>query len=152
MKKENAKRSSLFLVELMVSILFFALASAVCIQIFAKSHTKSIETARLNMAVAKTQSAAEVFLNSDSPEDMLPVVFPEGQMNVDTFTMYYDKDFNSCKEKDASYALKIIIHSKAQDQISQITVSSIGSEKVIYSLEVKKHIPYTLDSSPGQTD
>lgn len=152
MKKENVKRSSLFLIELMVSILFFALASAVCIQVFAKSHTKSIETAKLNMAVANAQSAAEIFLNNDSPEDMLLLVFPEGQMSADAFTAYFDKDFNSCHKKDASYMLNVRINSKASDQISQITVSESGSEKIIYSLELKKHVPYTLGTSSGQTD
>ena len=39
MERTPAKRSSLFLLELMIAILFFCLASAVCVQIFVKAHT-----------------------------------------------------------------------------------------------------------------
>ena len=41
MERTPAKRSSLFLLELMIAILFFCLASAVCVQIFVKAHTIS---------------------------------------------------------------------------------------------------------------
>lgn len=152
MKKENAKRSSLFLIELMAAILFFALASAVCIQAFAKSHTKSIETSELNMAVSKVQSAAEVFQSSDSPAEMLLTVFPEGTINGDTFTEYLDDDYSSCRKKDAFYILKVVISQAGQDQTAQITVSSNNSGKILYALEVKKHLPYTLEQSPKQAD
>lgn len=37
MERTPAKRSSLFLLELMIAILFFCLASAVCVQIFVKA-------------------------------------------------------------------------------------------------------------------
>ena len=152
MKKENAKRSSLFLIELMAAILFFALASAVCILAFAKSHTKSIETAQLNMAVAKAQSAAEIFQTNDTPMEILLTIYEEGQIDGNTFTAYLDKDYNSCQKKDSSYTLKVAIHPAVQDQTAQITVSSKASEKTIYALEVKKHLPYTLGQSPQQAD
>ena len=51
MERTPAKRSSLFLLELMIAILFFCLASAVCVQIFVKAHTISRETQELNTAL-----------------------------------------------------------------------------------------------------
>lgn len=53
MERTPAKRSSLFLLELMIAILFFCLASAVCVQIFVKAHTISRETQELNTALEK---------------------------------------------------------------------------------------------------
>ena len=53
MERTPAKRSSLFLLELMIAILFFCLASAVCVQIFVKAHTTSRETQELNTALEK---------------------------------------------------------------------------------------------------
>ena len=38
MKRTPAKRSSLFLLELIIAILFFSLTSAVCVQFFARAH------------------------------------------------------------------------------------------------------------------
>ena len=54
MERTPAKRSSLFLLELMIAILFFCLASAVCVQIFVKAHTISRETEELNMVLEKS--------------------------------------------------------------------------------------------------
>ena len=42
--KQKSSRSALFLMELIFSILFFALASAVCVQLFVKAHLLSVST------------------------------------------------------------------------------------------------------------
>ncbi len=55
-------RSSLFLMELIVAILFFSLASAVCMQLFAKAHTLSKKSINENHAVNEAVSLAETFL------------------------------------------------------------------------------------------
>lgn len=148
MKKESAKRSSLFLIELMTAILFFALASAVCIQVFAKSHVKSLETEELNMAVAKVQSAAEAFRNSEDPIEMLQTIFPDGQMEAKIFVEYYEENFNSCEKENASYALTVAISSESGDQTAKIVFRSQKYKKGIYSIDVKKHIPDTLNQVP----
>ena len=62
MERTPAKRSSLFLLELMIAILFFCLASAVCVQIFVKAHTISRETQELNTALEKVSGYTELFL------------------------------------------------------------------------------------------
>ena len=59
MERTPAKRSSLFLLELMIAILFFCLASAVCVQIFVKAHTTSRETQELNTALEKSGEQPE---------------------------------------------------------------------------------------------
>ena len=48
MKGTPAKRSSLFLLELIIAILFFSLTSAVCVQIFVRAHLISRQTQELN--------------------------------------------------------------------------------------------------------
>ena len=48
MKRTPAKRSSLFLLELIIAILFFSLTSAVCVQFFARAHQISRQTQELN--------------------------------------------------------------------------------------------------------
>ena len=51
MKGTPAKRSSLFLLELIIAILFFSLTSAVCVQIFVRAHLISRQTQELNTAL-----------------------------------------------------------------------------------------------------
>lgn len=58
MKSSN---SSLFLMELLISILFFSLASAVCIQLFVKAHLLDIKTEEKSQAVIWMQNLAELW-------------------------------------------------------------------------------------------
>ena len=54
MKVRESSKSSLFLLELMISIVFFALAAAGCVQVFAKAHMLSQEASRLDMETQDT--------------------------------------------------------------------------------------------------
>ena len=56
---QRRHRSSLFLLELILVIFFFSLASAVCIQLFVKAHLTEQETKALNHAIPLAESAAE---------------------------------------------------------------------------------------------
>lgn len=47
---------------MIIAILFFSLASAVCIQLFAKSHLLSTQTVNQNHAVIQAQNLAESYL------------------------------------------------------------------------------------------
>ena len=53
-------KASLSLMEMLVMVLIFALAAALCLQIFAKARTISLETARQDEAVLLAQNAAQV--------------------------------------------------------------------------------------------
>ena len=53
-------KASLQLMELLVMILVFALAAALCLQVFAKANEISQETARYDQAVILAKNAAEV--------------------------------------------------------------------------------------------
>ena len=57
MRNQNSK-SALFLMELIIAILFFAISSAVCVQLFVKAHLMSRDTTDLNHAVACAESAS----------------------------------------------------------------------------------------------
>lgn len=58
----KSSKISLFLMELIIAILFFALASAVCIQLFVKSHLLGNTTIRENHALLMCQNLSEIYL------------------------------------------------------------------------------------------
>ena len=95
MKYRNSK-STLFLMELIIAILFFAVTSAVCAQIFAKSHILSTKTTRLNHAVAQAESAAESFKAVNGAMDDIAVLFPGSVLDGNTLTIYYDAGWQLC--------------------------------------------------------
>ena len=70
------RRSSLFLIELMISIFFFAIASSVCIQLFAEARRITEETTAENQALLQAQSAASVFYAGGGTLQLFPESFP----------------------------------------------------------------------------
>lgn len=57
----KSSKSSLFLMELIISILFFSLASAVCIQLFVKAHVLDKHTDEQNHAIVWSQNLAALW-------------------------------------------------------------------------------------------
>ena len=53
-------KASLFLMEQLIMVLIFALAAALCLQVFVRSEEISVETARREEAVFLAQNAAEL--------------------------------------------------------------------------------------------
>ena len=65
MNRHDTSKSGLFLIELILSIFFFIIAMAVCLQLFVKAHTLSQDTIAMNHAILWTQNLAELFLGND---------------------------------------------------------------------------------------
>ena len=59
MAVHKTSRSGLFLLELMIVILFFAVTSAVCVNLFVQAHLTRTAGAELTAATREVQSAAE---------------------------------------------------------------------------------------------
>ena len=58
-QSNRGKGSSLFLIELIISIAFFSLAAVVCLQLFFRAHTMSRRAASLTEAVRMSGEEAE---------------------------------------------------------------------------------------------
>ena len=102
MERTPAKRSSLILLELMIAILFFCLASAVCVQSFVKAHTTSRETQELNTALEKVSGYTELFLADALTEDT---------------EVFYDADWQECSKDEASYEIVIRVESFCMEHL-----------------------------------
>lgn len=66
----NRSKTSLFLMELIIAILFFSLACGVCIQLFFKAHQLSNKSENLSSSVLWCENVAELFYGckGDVPE------------------------------------------------------------------------------------
>ena len=60
MKKNTPSKSSLFLIELIIAILFFTVASGICIQLFSKSFLLSQSSKNLSTSSRLVSNTAEV--------------------------------------------------------------------------------------------
>ena len=140
MERTPAKRSSLFLLELMIAILFFCLASAVCVQIFVKAHTTSRGTQELNTALEKVSGFSEVFLAGDSFSALLPedASVSENADGSAEYLVFYDENWQLCSSSDATYEIQIRIDPQGallHGSFTARSASDADDASVIYSME-----------------
>ena len=137
MTRHSQQQSRLFLLEITLAILFFSLASAVCLRCFAKSHILSTQAAELNQAVSQSENIAELlrslpendrkdaqkisnvlqleypavnFSATDTATDMdtdIDTEIDSAQKSWGSWSLYFDSDWNSCQQAQAVYQIQI---------------------------------------------
>ena len=117
--------SRIFMTELMFSIFFFIVISAICVQCFAGSYAKSKSAKEITAAVNLASNEAEEYLATD---------------NYKGDTYYYDDAWKSVSDDKATYKVTSLViepEKKGQCQAMHVVVSTISDEE-IYSLKVEK--------------
>ena len=85
-------KSALFLMELIIVIFFFALTSAVCLQVFVKAHDTAYATKSLNNATLWANNACECFYEYGSDPDTIKQTL-DSAFNLDGYS--YSLSFSS---------------------------------------------------------
>ena len=132
-------KSAVFLFELMIVILVFVFAAAICTQVFAVSFNASKKSHELTMSSINAQMVAERF-KADSP---------------DSGSLYFDRNWNPTDSAGAHYTVAL----EEQDQLGRqnqsggqledqnnnpgmsaafVNVYEEGSDTAIYTLYVKR--------------
>lgn len=129
MRKKASSKSSLFLLEMMISILFFAAAAAICIQVFVKAHQLSKKAENLNMAAGICASAAELLASENNEEQI---------------SFYYDENWMPCEKKEAEFFLEITSNQEGNQEYGlkkeKISICAREGEN-IYSLDTAYYSP-----------
>lgn len=137
MKRTSNSRSSLFLIELIIAILFFSLVSAVCLKAFTRSHILTQNARDLNAALMQVESTAELLRTGE-------------QADAQTF---YSSSWKTCEEKKAAYTITVkedpdsgtdsgTDSGAAALTTYRITAKNLDTGKKIYSLKVICRTPY----------
>lgn len=133
MRRKANTRSSLFLMELIIAILFFSLASAVCLRMFAKSHELSTDAAALNHAVSEA---------SDMAESLRYDLVHSADLSSLTLVSYYNETWNACEGEtsDTAYVITADLHS-ASDLLVDGSITVTGADgTVIYELPLTVYV------------
>lgn len=88
---KQATRSYSFLIEILLVILFFSLASIVSVQIFLRARENNERSKEQNLALITVQSILEETASSQKPENA---------------TLYFDKNWNAVSI-DGAYAVRL---------------------------------------------
>lgn len=138
--RHRASSSSLFLMELILAILLFCIASTICISIFAKSHTMNKDAGKLNMAVNEAANVAESIMASESCDDMelnLKRAYENALVEGNRTVIRLDDTFTSTAKAD-TYEMIIEYRENGTLLLANITVLEVESGTEIYSLGLKK--------------
>ncbi len=114
MAVQRTSRSGLFLLELMIVILFFAVTSAICMNLFVKAHLTSTAGSDLTAAVRETQSAAEWFKAVDGDKDQLADRL-SAHVLEERLGLYFDKDWVRTGEGNAVSTVSILFGGQRMD-------------------------------------
>ena len=142
MSIRTTSKSALFLMELIIAILFFSVASAVCIRLFVQSHLISQNTVNINQSVLVSQNIAEAFSSSDSDIASLSALLNVTPISDHDLEIYYDNNWVPCKKPDASYIASVIFREEDGLHYIDIDVHDRKSHS-FYTLSVSNYIQKT---------
>lgn len=141
----NKSKSSLFLMEILVSILLFSIASAVCVQVFVKASQLNQSSRELEQSLCIAQNFAEIMRSSNNPAETIAALFPDAKVEPSQITLFYDRDFCRCKESspEAAYFAQLTFSKQEALQQMKITVNKLGTASEIFTLLVSKNMDET---------
>lgn len=138
MKKHSSNRSGILLMEIIIAILFFSVVSAVCLQLFVKSHNLSKDSESLAYAVNEATSIAECIRSGQSNLDILKESYSDLIEEDGNYFIYYDNDFNSIRQKKEAFYYLEITPAKIDDATKSynIAIFKADTKSGIYDLTV----------------
>ncbi len=130
-------KSSLFLMELIIALLFFSLASTVCIRLFVKAHALSAQTVDQNYAVNYAQNMAEAFTGCNGDLHTLQTLLSGSLLTEDGRHLSleengYRTDLTCNMPPESGSTLSAEIHVSRLD----------NADVPLYTLHVDLHIPH----------
>ncbi len=149
--------------ELIISILFFALASAVCIQLFVKAHVLGQDTILQNKSIMWSQNLAELFVSCDgNPEDIYAYLISGNDLSQEninliylrdneyTLSIFFNEDFVPCSQD--STAMRYKAELSCQGSFYGILLADVSFQaanpsfpsRIAYHLRLEHHVPITL--------
>ena len=149
----NASKSGSFLMELILSILFFSVASAVCIQLFAKAHLLDQKTGYQNQAVIWAENLASLWQaeNGDLSvvRDTLCADYAAAPGSVvlsdsgSLLLVYLDKDGMPTPDAEQSAAY-VQLSNKSEELQSHMLAAELcfyAGQEPFYAITLMQHLP-----------
>lgn len=142
----HRSKAGLFLVELIILILFFAVAGAICVRLFVTAHLDSMEGENLSQAVLAAQSAAEAYKCTDTTAEAVACL-PGARETQEGFDLLYDAQWTPTDDANAAYMVCVRLtwrEGVGEAQIDALPYVPYGDrdgqsrEPSIYTLTVKK--------------
>ncbi len=154
MHNRQSHASSLFLLELVLAILFFSIASAVCVQLFVKAHLTGSESRALSHAVTACSSVAETLETVSSAEEALALLqqqYPEAaavtDAGVSVFEVFFDESFAAAAPSaSGTWYLRTALQEEDGMLRADTGFYHADDGSAVYELRTWHHIPGRISS------
>lgn len=134
-------RSTGFFVELILTILFFAIACSIIVQIFAKASIMSQNALEQRNAAAQCQTLCETLKGAALIEDALPEGSYE-KKDKDEYLVYYNEDWQPVPS--AQEVFKIALRTETMPQptgtLLKMTFEAQKGENLLYTMEGAQYL------------
>lgn len=120
-------KSSLFLMELILVILFFSISAAICMKVFATAKVKTDFSRNVSNATFAAETIAETFKDCDGNLIELAEKF-DGEASGTTLIVYYDNEWNSCKKGNESFVMTVNKTTEEYLQKAEIDINTASGE------------------------
>ena len=141
MNKYLKSKTSLFLMELIITILLFAACGAVCMKLFVTSYVMTQDTVELNESVSIAQGFAEVMRGTDGDISSVIEHYPTAiRGGEEFFEVFYDEDFEACSYNTASYVGDVTMTPNGAIQNMEVRIVRLRDNKDIYTLNATKYM------------
>ncbi len=150
MSKRTSSRSGLFLLELIISILFFSVASAICIQLFVKAHLMDKNNQALTQSIKLSQNFAEIYTATNGDLDAIKKFYPEAtitllpEYNSNRFRIDYNANWKYSTSENAVYCMDIRFSENTTTagvmRTAHITVFEVSGENREFSDISQLHV------------
>lgn len=144
-------KSSLFLMELIIALLFFSLASTVCIRLFVNAHSLSGQTVDMNHAVNYAQNMAEAFTGCDGDLISMQAILSGSLLLQDNDSLsMVQNGYCICLTRAGALSpgsmvsadISVYRQDALPPELQDATVTSDAAYEPIYTLHVDLHIPH----------
>lgn len=167
-------KTSLFLMELIISIFLFSVTAAICTSLFVQTHLKSKETRQLQIVLTNVQNITALiesqnysslveyfdFLNTYYPEMILcpeKTVPDQGTDEYSVSRIYFNDIGNICSPSNAECYLEIVLSLKEQMLFVQLFSYNFESNNEnepicseIYNFHFQKYLIGCSSSENGK--
>ncbi len=131
-------KSSLVLMEIIISVFILAFTSAICISFFVAGYLTDRDNKALVHALEEVGNSSEIILAYEGDMEKLAML-TESMITDNKLVLYYSKEFERCDSSEAKYKLEII---KSDDLVSVFSLNYVdvynnSEEKIIYSVNLK---------------
>lgn len=126
---KSRSKSSLFLMELILVIMFFSISAAICMKVFASAKVKTDYSRNISNASFVAETIAENFKEYDGNLIKLSDKF-SGDAEGDILVIYYDSEWKPCKKGAETFILTLERRSEKYVETGKININSAKGDDI----------------------